>query len=72
MGSNKVSAGNSLFRSHKSHSVQEILDAGGTTAFGIKSGKNNETLIAALEKLPPVDFSDEEWDDLMKQLENDK
>ena len=26
----------------------------------------------ALEKLPPVEFTDKEWDDLMEQLKNDK
>lgn len=73
MKSNTVSANDGLFKSHKTHSVQEILDAGGATAFGIKSGKNNQTLIDALKKSPPIDsFTDEEWNDLLKQLENDK
>ena len=36
--------GKSAFRAHKSVSPEEIIAAGGTTAFGIKSGKNNDTL----------------------------
>ena len=62
-----------VFGTHKSVTVEEIMAAGGATAFGIKSGKNNETLIKALENSPkPEPFTEEEWDDLMKQLANDK
>lgn len=60
-------------RTHKSFTPEEVIAAGGTTAFGIKSGKNNETLIKALENSPqPEPFTEEEWDDLLKQMANDK
>jgi hypothetical protein len=60
-------------RTHITVSPEEIFAAGGTTAFGIKSGKNNETLIRALENSPkPEPFTKEEWDDLLNQLANDK
>lgn len=61
------------FREHKSYSPEEILAAGGTTAFGIKLGKSTEKLAERLEKLPPIEpFSDEEWANLLIQLANDK
>ena len=47
-----VSANKSSFKTHKSHTPEEVFAAGGTTAFGLKMGKNNETLIKALESLP--------------------
>ncbi|WP_121201106.1 hypothetical protein [Mucilaginibacter gracilis] len=60
-------------RTHKSVSPEEIIAAGGTTAFGIKSGKNNETLKKALKKSPkPEPFTEEEWGSLMEQMANDK
>lgn len=61
------------FKAHESHSVEEILAAGGATAFGLKTGKNSQKLIEALKNSPKTDpFTDEEWADLLKQLENDK
>jgi hypothetical protein len=61
------------FRSHESYSPEEVLAAGGTTAFGLKAGKNNSTLIKALEEAPPIEpFTEEEWTDLLDQLEKDK
>lgn len=61
------------FRTHQSFSPDEILAVGGTTAFGFKAGKNNETLIAALENCPkPEPFTNEEWNSLIMQLEKDK
>jgi len=63
----------SAFRTHKSVSPEEIIAAGGTTAFGIKSGKNNDTLKKALRNSPkPEPFTDEEWASLMEQMANDK
>ena len=62
-----------LFTPHKSYSPQEVFAAGGATAFGKKMGKSNESIVAALKDLPPVEpFSDEEWDALMEQLKGDK
>jgi hypothetical protein len=70
---NITSTNAGLFKTHESHSAEEILAAGGATAFGRKTGKSNETLILALKKLAPAEpFSQEEWDGLMTQLESDK
>jgi hypothetical protein len=62
-----------LFRTHNSYSVEEVLTAGGATAFGRKMSKSNESIVAALKDLPPIErFSDAEWDALMEQLKADK
>jgi len=61
------------FKTHKSYSVEEVLAAGGATAFGRKRGQDNQTLIEALRSAPEIDpFTDEEWDDLMSELKKDK
>jgi hypothetical protein len=53
--------------------VEEVFAAGGATEFGLKSGKNNETLIKALENSPKGEpFTEEEWASLMEQMANDK
>ncbi len=44
----------------KSYSVDEIMAAGGTTAFANKLGKNPENIIKRLEKLPKEAFLTEE------------
>jgi hypothetical protein len=60
-------------KSHRSYSIQEILAAGGPTAFALKTGKTNEALIKALESCPPIEpFTDEEWDDLLSDLKMNK
>lgn len=65
--------GEGAFRTHKSVSPEEIIAAGGTTAFGIKAGKNNETLKKALKNSSePEPFTEEEWASLMDQMANDK
>lgn len=57
----------------RSYTPEEVFAAGGALAFGRKSGKTNETLIRALENAPAIEpFTEEEWDDLMAQLERDK
>ncbi|SER50947.1 hypothetical protein [Pedobacter rhizosphaerae] len=62
-----IAPGGGLFRSHKAYSPEEILASGGTTAFGVKSGKNNQTLIEALKNSPSAEpFSDKEWEDTFK------
>ena len=68
-----TSAKDSLFKTHNSYTPEEIFAAGGATAFGRKSGKDNTTLIKALESVQPIEpFSDEEWVDLMADLKRDK
>jgi hypothetical protein len=65
--------GKGAFRTHKSVSPEEIISAGGTTAFGVKAGKNNESLKRALKNSPePEPFTEEEWTSLMQQVSNDK
>jgi len=60
-------------RTHVTVSPEEILAAGGTTAFGLKTGKNNETLKKALKNSPkPEPFTEEEWASLLEQMANDK
>ncbi len=62
-----------FFKPHKSYSVEEVLAAGGTTAFGIKMGKDMDSLIKAMENAPkPEPFTDEEWADLLDQMAKDK
>ncbi len=69
----KITEKKSVWKTHKSYTVEEVFAAGGTTAFGLKMGKNNETLINALKNAPPIEpFTDEEWADLMEQVANDK
>ena len=68
-----ISPNKGLFKTHKSYSPEEILAAGGTTAFALKMGKDMDSLIKALENAPkPEPFTDEEWADLMADLEKDK
>lgn len=62
-----------MFRTHKSYSAEEILAAGGADAFGEKLGNNNERIVQALQDGPAVEpFTDEEWEDLLRQLEATK
>jgi hypothetical protein len=64
---------NGLFKTHKAYSPEEILAAGGATAFGKKSGKNNKNLIKALKNAPPAEpFTQQEWDQTMQQLRDSK
>jgi hypothetical protein len=62
------------FKTHESYSPEEIFAAGGTTAFAIKIGKTYENMMEKIKNAPKfdVEFTDEEWDDLMEQLKNDK
>ncbi len=73
-GNMKTNAtGKGTFRTHKSVSPEEIIAAGGTTAFGIKAGKNNETLKQALKNsAEPEPFTEEEWTKLMEQIASNK
>ena len=68
-----ISKKEGLFKTHKSYTPEEVLAAGGTTAFALKMGKTNEALIKALENAAPIEpFTDEEWADLLIQLGKDK
>lgn len=61
------------FRTHKSHSPEEIWAAGGTTVFGKKKGQSNKKAIEALKKSPEIEpFTDEEWEETMKKPREDK
>ena len=62
----KTSATENLFREHRSYSPDEVIAAGGTTAFGIKMGKDRDTMLKALENAPkPEPFTEEEWAEMM-------
>jgi len=61
------------FRSHQTYSPEDILAAGGATAFGKKQGKNNASLIKALESAKPIEpFTQQEWEQIKSQLDADK
>lgn len=69
----KTFAADNLFKNIKSHSPEEVFAAGGTTAFSLKMGKTNESMIKALENSPPIEpFTDEEWAELMEEMRRDK
>jgi hypothetical protein len=62
-----------VFKTITTVSPEEILAAGGATAFGIKTGKNSEELKKVLKDTPkPEPFTKEEWENLVTQLENDR
>jgi hypothetical protein len=66
-------ANSGSFRTHKAYSPEEILAAGGATAFSRKSYKNNQKLIDSLKESPAIEpFTNKEWNDLSSQLDQDK
>lgn len=68
-----ISTNAGSFKIHPTHSPEEVLAAGGTTAFSLKSNKSSERLIKALQDSPMIEpFTDEEWHDLSKQMNKDK
>ncbi|MFC0515609.1 hypothetical protein ACFFGT_15425 [Mucilaginibacter angelicae] len=68
-----ISTNNGSLKIHPTHSPEEVLAAGGTTAFSLKSNKSTKKLIKALQNSPLVEpFSDKEWSDLSKQMDKDK
>jgi hypothetical protein len=68
-----ISTNEVLFKPHKSYTPEDVFAAGGTTAFGLMHGNNNESLIKALESVAkPEPFTDEEWEDLLSDLAKDK
>ena len=60
------------FRTHKTYSAEEILAAGGTSAFAHKTGLTGKKQMEALIKIPSIDFTDAEWDDVLEILKNDR
>jgi hypothetical protein len=64
---------NEVFKSISTVSPEDILAAGGATAFGIKTGKNSESLKRSLRNSSkPEPFTEEEWTSLVEQMANDK
>lgn len=62
-----------MFPNLKSYSVDEILAAGGTTAFAEKLGKNPQDLLRKLEALPKDAFlTEEEVEEALKMLKESK
>ncbi len=69
----EISDNERLWKAHKSYTPEEVLAAGGATAFGLKMGKTNESWINALKNAPPIEpFTDEEWAKLMDEVARDK
>lgn len=61
------------FANIKSYSIDEIMAAGGPTAFANKLGKNPENIVKRLEKLPEDAFlTDEEVEIALKMLKESK
>ncbi len=61
------------FANLKSYSVEEILAAGGTTAFSEKMGKSWDDLSDILKNAPKDAFlTDEEFEDALKTLNASK
>ncbi|MVN23236.1 hypothetical protein [Mucilaginibacter arboris] len=61
------------FADFKSYSVEEIMAAGGTTAFANKSGKHPQQLVEALKNLPADAFlTEEELELALKMLKDNK
>ncbi len=61
------------FSGLKSYSVEEVIAAGGTTAFANKLGKNPQDLVDYLKGLPEDAFlTDEEAEAALKYLRENK
>ena len=56
----------------KSYSAEEILEAGGTTAFALKMGKSGKKQMEAIAEIEPIEFSETEWSELESYLKSDK
>lgn len=63
----------SAFRDRKSYSPEDIWAAGGTSAFGKKTGQSNAKVIEALKSVPEIEpFTEEEWKETVKHLADNK
>jgi hypothetical protein len=61
------------FRTHKTYSAEEILAAGGTSAFAHKTGLSGKKQMEALANHPVEDFlTDEEMEAALKILREEK
>lgn len=60
------------FKAHQSYTVEAILAAGGTTAFAHKTGLTGKKQMEALAKIPAINLTDEEWNEILEILNNDK
>ncbi|RIV27191.1 hypothetical protein DYU11_02445 [Fibrisoma montanum] len=61
------------FKPIKSYSVEDVLAAGGTSAFAYKMGKSGKKLAESLEKLPEGShLTDEEFELALKTLREEK
>lgn len=60
------------FKVHQSYTVEAILAAGGTTAFAHKTGLTGKKQMEALAKIPAITLTDEEWNEILEILNNDK
>ena len=61
------------FKPIKSYSVEEVLAAGGTSAFAHKMGKSPQNLVEALKNLPDDSFlTNQEFDMAMQILQEEK
>jgi hypothetical protein len=69
----KTLAGRDTFKNIKTYSVEEILAAGGPTAFATKMGKDRDSVIKALENTGPFEpFTEKEWKEITKILAKEK
>ncbi len=69
----KISEGRDTSKNIKTYSVEEILDAGGATAFATKMGKDRDSLIKSLENAGPFEpFTEKEWKEIAKILDKEK
>ena len=69
----KIISDKNFFGQQRSYTPEDVLAAGGTTAFGLKNQKRKEEAIKALKNAPPIEpFSDEEWAKLMDEVARDK
>jgi hypothetical protein len=69
----KISEGRDIYKNIKTYSVEEIIAAGGATAFATKMGKDRDSLVKALENAEPFEpFTEKEWKEITKILSKEK
>ena len=70
--SEPVVLGRHTFKTRNYYSPEEVIAAGGTTAFAHKIGKTGKAFRDSIKNAPVADFTDEEWDIIQEQLKNDR